>query len=505
MKNPFTKGVLTVAVLLIMATAARAAITAQELRDAMIEFYEMTGYQVTVGSERRAGDTLVLEDVTLSQELPDGAGQAVLKMGEILMRETGDGAVVVEPSPLMTLEMTINDGSDTGTVLIDIMQSGASTRASGSMDALKLVNRIAGMTVTLRSLTMDGKPVPLNASASLARMEGTYTILRRSDGKKRISGDSSIRAIEVKADAREDSGGEGSFEASFAVRDMVGIFSFEGKITRNPEEMLAAGFAMDSKLDYGKTAIRVDFRDGAQMFRLNQNSEGGLFGFAMSKDAIAYEVGQKKTATVLASSDLPFPEVTVGYDEFAISFNLPLSRSDTPRDFHARAALRGLTVGDAVWSMFDPGGQLPRDPATVAIALAGKLKVLVDLMDPAQIEKLDRMQESPFVPVELTLEELTVSFGGASLTGEGQATFDPDSPIRVEGMPLPVGQIRLRLEGGFGLLDTLTAMGLVPPDAATGFRAMLGAFAKPVGDDQLESVIEMNEQGQVSANGIPLQ
>jgi len=58
------------------------------------------------------------------------------------------------------------------------------------------------------------------------------------------------------------------------------------------------------------------------------------------------------------------------------------------------------------------------------------------------------------------------------------------------------------LTGGNTLLDTLVDMGLVPSEQAMGARMMLGVVARPGdGEDTLVSEIEVNEEGQIFANG----
>ena len=97
----------------------------------------------------------------------------------------------------------------------------------------------------------------------------------------------------------------------------------------------------------------------------------------------------------------------------------------------------------------------------------------------------------------MNVNELQITIAGADLTGN--AAFEFDNSL---GMPMPAGIANLRLVGGNGLLDTLVGMGLVPEEQAMGARMMLGLFARPgEGEDTLESVIEMKEDGSITANG----
>jgi hypothetical protein len=115
---------------------------------------------------------------------------------------------------------------------------------------------------------------------------------------------------------------------------------------------------------------------------------------------------------------------------------------------------------------------------------------------------MENLETPPAELNALTLNSLTVRLAGAELTGEGDFTFDNSDLESFGGMPAPLGAIDLRLVGGNGLLDKLVAMGLLPQDQASGARMMMGLFARPgEGDDTLVSRIEVNEEGQVLANG----
>jgi hypothetical protein len=161
-----------------------------------------------------------------------------------------------------------------------------------------------------------------------------------------------------------------------------------------------------------------------------------------------------------------------------------------------------FTLPDQLWSMFDPGAQLPRDPATLLIDLSGKGRLFFDLLDPEQVERMEDSETAPGEVESLTLHDLTLDVAGATLTGEGAFTFDQSDTESFGGAPAPEGALDLRLVGGNGLLDKLIAMGLVPQDQATGVRMMMGLFARPgPGEDELVSKIEVTEDGQVLANG----
>ena len=230
-----------------------------------------------------------------------------------------------------------------------------------------------------------------------------------------------------------------------------------------------------------------------------------LFGFVLSPDVISYDIVEHGVEINISSSEIPIPAVNLNYDELEIGFAVPLSASEEPSEFNGVAALRGLEISEAIWSMIDPGQIIPRDPATIAIDISGKLMVLMDLMNLENLASLEDMDSPPYLPVAVDINELSAIFGGAELAGSGTMTFDPESSVIIQGVPLPVGEVNLSLKGGFGLMDKFSALGLVPAEASMGIRGMIGAFSKPVGEDHFETKVEMNADGSILANGQRIQ
>ena len=177
---------------------------------------------------------------------------------------------------------------------------------------------------------------------------------------------------------------------------------------------------------------------------------------------------------------------------------MPLARTDDPAPVNLTLGLRDVVLSDVIWGLFDPQGIIHRDPATIALDLEGTATVLSDLTDVTNDFK--DVQGPPAQINSLRLNDLEVSLGGAQLSGTGAATFDNSSAI-----PAPVGRINLSLSGGFGLLDQLATLGVVPPEQVGMVRMMSGMFATPTGPDELASEIEFLEDGSILVNGFPLQ
>ena len=159
-------------------------------------------------------------------------------------------------------------------------------------------------------------------------------------------------------------------------------------------------------------------------------------------------------------------------------------------------------MSDIIWALFDPSSQLPRDPATIALDVSGKAKVLLDSVDPAPMQAMVESDGKPGELHALTINRLTVDAVGAKLDATGDFVFDNTDKTTLPGFPKPVGAVNINLTGANGLIDKLIAMGFLPAEQAMGARMMMGMFAVP-GDapDTLKSKIKFNEAGQILANG----
>jgi hypothetical protein len=504
MVHSLKSGIAASALALAFAIPAQADITAQELRDEIFGLYEGIGYSVTVGSETMAGGVLTLENVVITVNVPEGGGKVTETIPWIRMTENG-GAVDVTIAPTITLDGDVDGDGDQVVFKAHVDMTDANIKVSGAIDDMMVDSSISGGEFALDSLNVDGKDIPLTAKILLGAAESNMIIARGETGERQIEGDATMASLDIAADVQKPGGG-GFFTMTGRIADIAETFNIDIVLSDNPEDILNEGFFIDVALDSGANYFDVNFADGDTRFAMTAEADDSGFGMTVSNEVVGYNVSSHGVKMNMSSSDLPFPAVNVGYSELDFSFEVPLATGDGgPQDFHARTALRDLTVNEAVWGMFDPTKSIPRDPATFALDLSGKVMVLLDILSPENIDKLDKMDGPPMLPVSVDLNELLLSFGGALLNGTGNVSFDFANPNMIAGFPAPSGEFNLSLKGAFGLMDKLMNIGLIPADASMGARAMIGAFAKPVGDDHFESKIELGADGSIKANGQRIQ
>lgn len=268
-------------------------------------------------------------------------------------------------------------------------------------------------------------------------------------------------------------------------------------LSANPGAYSADSFpSIYSDGTYASLRFDINVDIPGTRFAANGSNDGGRIVSGVGPDGIVFDISDQNFAVSAQGSDLPFPvDVSTSATRMALSF--PALAGPDPQDFSVVLDLSDVAMNEQLWSIFDPGQAIPRDPITMQLDIAGLAVMFADLisMDPMQLTGPPGEMRS------VTLNNLNVSAGGAQLTGAGAAEFAPG-----QFPPMPVGQVDLSLSGLNGLMSALTAAGLLPQEQAMMAQAMMGMFARPgAGPDTLESTIEFLPGGGITANGVPLQ
>ncbi|WP_167853426.1 DUF2125 domain-containing protein [Roseovarius aestuariivivens] len=484
-------------------SAAFADVTASQIWEDWQAYFETSGYTVT-GEETLSGGTLAVSDITMTMAIPESDGSVVLSMGEITFEENGDGTVSISLPERLPMTVDVG-GSDIEEVMITLeyVSSGLDMTASGDPADIVYDYTADNVALVLGEVTVEDETIdPGTVEFSIANITGTS---RMQTGDLRLS-DQSFEGgpMAYTVDVTDPEGGEGRM----VINGEVAALAFKATAAMPPEmdaaDMAAAiadGFEAEGVLSYENGTTEFSFEEDASSASGESSSEGGELVVSLGSDGLVYGLGATGAKTVIKSGDLPFP-VEYAMREVAFSLGLPVMASDDPQGFALTMRLADFTMSEMLWSIFDPQGQLPRDPATFDIDMSGVAKLAIDLLDPEDMEAVERGAEMPGELNALDLNTLVLRAAGAELTGYGSFTFDNSDLETFDGLPAPDGSVDLRLQGANGLLDTLIAMGYLPEDQAMGVRMMMGMFAVPgEGEDVLTSTIAVKPDGQVLANG----
>lgn len=491
--------------LIMMSSATHADVTAEDVWNDWKTYLGAMGYSVT-GAESRDGATFVVHNVVLRSEGLEGAGAGQITMDQISFLERPGGTVDIILPDVMPLSFSApNDSGGETTVFMEYRQSGMNLSASGTPTNLSYLTEADTITLVSTGYAIDGENLPNDSNQIEVAFQGLSGVTDMTlDSKRRYDQRLTVENVTYSMSVTEPENG-----TRIAIDGQTEALGFDGSSTlplrvvqaSDMDAMLSAGFEVNGTFRYGANSMKMMASGPEGPAALDARSDSGTLGVVMGQNGLIYEGTQSGTKAEMTMAQLPFP---VSFEIARAAFNIamPLRKSETPEDFALGLTLEGLSMSDILWGLFDPGAQLPRDPATLVIDLSGKARLLFDFLDPESAMVSANPDKAPAEIEKLDLNQLRIAVAGAELTGVGGFTFD-----NAQGpMPKPEGAVDLRLVGGNALIDRLVTIGLLPEEQAMGARMMMGLLAVP-GDapDTLNSKIEINEKGHISANGQRIQ
>lgn len=489
---------------LLLSTAAIAQVTPEQVWQNWQDVSAAYGQTLTAGSQERQGETLVISGLKISSSFEGGSVAG--EIATVNFRDLGDGTVEVTMSPDYPLTVTTTEPeAGTTTVKANVRQPDLTIIASGAGAETRYDFTAPSVKVAIDEVTTDGEKVDMTLEVDVTALSGNYTVTKAETATLTSSLKADSAAVTM---ALSDPETQGTFKLKGNVTTLAGTSNgslLDAVAMADMTAALGAGFNTDSSFTYGAGTLEFDFAEGAQTSKGTATLGGGDIRLAMNADRLNYGGAARDVELVVSASDLPFPELRTSYSEAAFNLLMPVAKAEEPGDFAFLTRLVDFTINDEAWGVIDPGAVLPRDPATLIVDAKGKLKWLVDIMNPAETEAM-ASEEIPAEFTSLDVSELRLSAVGAEVRGNGAFTFDNTDKTTFPGMPAPTGKLDLTIVGANGLIDKLIQLGFLPEDQAMGARMMLGLFAKPVEGqpDTLTSTLEFKDKG-FFANGQRLQ
>ncbi|MCL4186170.1 MAG: DUF2125 domain-containing protein [Rhodobacteraceae bacterium] len=490
---------------LLAGAPALAQVTPEDVWTSWKSTAENLGQTVAFGAETRAGNVLTVTAVTLTQ--PTDGPDIVFEMGDMSFADQGDGTVAITLAPSFTMSVTDRPQYGEAVDARMVMRlEGFELVASGEPAEITYDYGATAISFGIERFEVDGEPFDIVVDAVLGVVEGSYSYVGGDEPALYSDVAADSLKLDVRVIAPEDEGrlvinlAIDGFESTSNIERMDLLNALEGE---DIGPALLEGLAIAGDIAYGPAEFGFEFEERGDRTAISGSAESGSGLMEMSADALAYSITGQGTTYTMSGSEIPLPEITVSYEDLALAFALPAAASAEPQDFSLLVRLVNLVLDEGVWSMADPGGALPHDPATLIVDIAGRANWTYGLFDP-------RTMGSDGFPGDLhalELRELVASAAGANVTGEGAFIFDNADRQSIPGIPRPMGEVTLTAVGLNGLMDKLVAMGLLPQDQAASAKFMLGLFASQVEgqEDTYTSKIELTPEGGIVANGQPLQ
>lgn len=489
-----------------MAQTAMADVTPGEVWAEFKAYMEGYGYTVSA-TENDAGDTLTVSDITMTVPIPEEEGSMTMTMEELVFAADG-GAVDVSWPAEMPVDLSIEAEGETVEIGLLYKSQGHEMTVSGDADMTQWDLSATSIALELDGVTIEGEALGPEMARGELVLDGvdSATSMASADEMRNVEQTMTVDALSYDIAAQDPENPENTLLMKGGMTDVT--YSGDGSLpmefdSEDPAEIFQNGFTIKGTFGFSGGESQFNFVDGSETLSYQSSSDGGDGALTMDATTWGYDYLLRNLDLQVAGAEIPFP-VSLKAAEFGGELLMPVGKTDAPQDVALGLNLTDFEMNDMIWQMFDPGAELPRDPATIKLDLSGKAKMLFDLFDPEQADMMAGA-DMPAEIYELTLNNLMVKAVGAMLTGTGGFTFDNSDLETFGGMPKPTGEVNAELTGANALLDKLIAMGLLPEEEAAGFRMMMSMFAVPAGDDVLTSKIEINEQGHVLANGQRIQ
>lgn len=467
---------------------ALADVSAKDIWAEWVALQGSQGIELTAASQSYVNGELILSGVTAQQVTPYAT--LIVRLDEIVMAEEPDGSLTFELSDTIAVTYsTVVDGEAFVLPLQITLEN-----FIGSIEGEDTRDYSLGADKITTSFDLDAEDIRLRGALVATDYVVGLELSAGTQGPWAMTWANEIASVDYSFEAVNE---EGGVKINGAVQQLVG--GMEGTY-RAPEAGQAAGpLDLGGELTYSNASVAgtIDLEGRVDTFDVTVGAGNSVFDFAPTEIFFANELSQVQGT--FESGAMPFPiEVAIANTETAMT--LPVGISDGAVPVSLKLAYRDIVLSDAIWGMFDPMGQLPRDALSFVLDLEGLATTFVDL---AQTD-FETLESAPGELNALTLNELLLTFGGANLSGTGDVTFKNEGSAYGPGVPQPIGTVTLNLTGAFALLDTLVAMGMLPPEQGQMAKMMSGMIAKPTGDDALTSELEFTPSGSVTANGLPL-
>lgn len=459
------------------------------------------GRVLNARTARREDGGLDLTEVELVQTV--GARRMTLGLERISLAPIADGGgvrVEVPPAQSLTVDLVPTEDSlgAPRRALVDLAGMPLSLAVTGPVERADYALAAPLWRAELAELTVDG--VPLEASGALLAEAVRGTLAHDAATPQVIALDLAADVVGLSLTGETADAGPFQTEAERTRLAVTGRWD-PGSLADDPE---ARDWSLDLDAVSGPSSTRSEQSDpvtGTPLTILSRD-DAAEFVLALTSDRISYGATLGGLATTVESPALPVSPVEFALRSGDVTLSMPLATDAAAQPARLLAEIDGLTVDDALWSLVDPEGALPRAPVEAVIDLGADLRIT----DTAPLGGLlpDPDAAPIILPETLRINRLRLGYAEAEVNAEGALTIltqGDDGPLPA---PRPAGTIEVTGRGLLGLLQQATEAGIVAPQQALGVQMVIGMFARQGEGDELTSRIVAEPDGGLLVNGTRL-
>ena len=478
------------------ATQAAADVTSAQVWDDILARLQAQGVTVSIGLTEPVSGGLILHEVAYRVDRNRVSAALVIDQMRLLDRVDGGVDVIIAEAPVaLSLRP---DGGDPIELVAMMTFSGQDIVYSGVPGALQVDWTAERVEVVLQNLSVAGETVDFEQSLALEAIVAHSQFGQNASGDLTAINDGTLGALIFEMALKDDDQAT-RFRANVRVDDYV--FQSRSVISDLSQDPTAKPAEGESHASFGAVQARLDAETNGQTILIDMAATSGFSQAEVGDGRMSYSSGLTGGAYRLSGSALPIGPVDLAVDASRFALDAPTENAEAAQPFALRIEHENLRLGEAVWSRFDPGAVLPREPANLRVALSGLVELSKFPTEPDV--GTDLMATPPILFEFLEIEDFRVSLLGAEITARGQFDFDNSAARTLAGPPRPEGFVDISVRGLGALLTGLTRAGLLPGAQAGMVQMMFGFIATPGAEpDTLESRIGITASGEVTANGL---
>ncbi|RPE64838.1 hypothetical protein EDD53_2602 [Pacificibacter maritimus] len=464
-------------------------------------FGQSIGQSYTAELEQN-GDTLVARDVAI--EFTGQSSELVTLNGyfpEIRFKALKRGAVEITfpAAGRYTSSIAGNPSLDISPLDIEnTVTIGNTIIATGSPDDITFTVAPGTVSYVTHEQSKSGMTLVPEKVMTLSDFKGELTTVQK-DGALLSDLDVSAQSINVTSNGSTD---DVAMESTFhsAPIAITAAFSTAANVAKDRKRFLES-MQGDVRYSLGETHFETKTGSAERQLHILGDVQNAFINTSIIDGSLEYGGRATQTEVTVGGSAVPFPSVDFGIQSATFGITAPYLASPDPRPVGIQVAFEQVRLPDVAWSMLDALGELPHEPATLRLDLVGNVISEIDLINPQSMLEA-KSDNLPFQPLDLSLNDLFVSVGGATLAGEGTATFVDNLATSNKRLPFKSGEATLALTGGTALINAITASGLVAPQMGATAKMLLGVFARSgEGEDSYITDIELQKGKSVTVNG----
>ena len=489
----------------IAAHTAFADVTAADVRAASDAVIAATGGSSTY-DVRQSGAVTTYENNVITYSFPFGFGSVSIEMPPYTASEQADGTVLIDYPDAYDIILSGNlNGLGAGTATLATTTIGDSIVASGSAGEVTFTTLADSTNLTLTSYSItsaDVANVEIDLSASITDMSNTTTIsvgdMIEIDGTTAFGGIETVFQFTTPDGATAEQRTEALAQTSASSMALVP----GGIDIMNMAAALANGMRFEAATTTQGSASSsvVTSGLGTIIQQQLQTTGPGNSTLSFSRDGLDLQAEGADLVVEMIQEFLPEP-TKFDVATMSLGLALPVMADEAAQDFQFAMDLGALRMGPGIWNLFDPNKELDRSPSDLRFDIAGTGVLSADLLNFAQIIPMLEFGQSPVEVQSVELRDLNVAALGAVATATAAFELDNTDLFTYPGFPKPVGGLSFTLDGLNTALDQLVAIGALAQDDVFGMRMMTGMVAQSTGEDSLAGIIELDENGGITANG----